>query len=143
MEPQNYSNHRRYVAGFHFLLSTLLLAGIIVSAINVYRHVHYQGLLSCLLILFVFICMAFIFWYMRQFPIKAQDRAIRAEESLRYFILTGKVLNNKLTMPQIIALRFAHDDEFLTLADKAVAENMSANDIKKAIANWRADHHRA
>lgn len=143
MESQNFSNHSRYVKGFHFLLSALLLAGIIGALVNIYRHLHYPGLLSCILILLIFLCVSYMYWFVRQFPIKAQDRAIRAEEGLRYFILTGKAIDNRITMPQIIALRFAHDDEFLALADKAVAENLSNKDIKKAIQNWRADHHRA
>lgn len=84
-----------------------------------------------------------MFWYMRQFPIKAQDRAIRAEESLRYFILTGKPISRALTIGQIAALRFAEDEEFVALIDKALAENLSADDIKKTIKNWKADHHRA
>jgi len=46
-------------------------------------------------------------------------------------------------MDQIIALRFAADEEFLELAEKAVKNNLSPKDIKKAISNWRADHHRA
>lgn len=142
MEPQNYANHRRYVNGYHFLLSLLILIGIIGACVNVYRHIAFSSLLSCLLILWLFICTGLIFWYMRRFPIKAQDRAIRAEERLRYFILTGKPMNNLLTVHQIAALRFASDEEFLVLTDKAIAENMSANEIKKAINNWRSDHHR-
>jgi len=143
MEPQNFANHRRFVKGFHFLLSTLIFVGLIVAIVNVVRHVGFHGLLSCLLILLIFICLAFMFWYMRQFPIKAQDRAIRAEESLRYFILTGKPISRALTIGQIAALRFAEDEEFVALIDKALAENLSADDIKKTIKNWKADHHRA
>jgi hypothetical protein len=84
-----------------------------------------------------------IFWYARAFAIAAQDRAIRAEENLRHFALTGKLLDSRLTMSQVIALRFAADTEFLLLAEKAANENMKPSEIKKAIVNWRADYHRA
>ena len=83
-----------------------------------------------------------MFWFMRTFPIKAQDRAIRAEEGLRYFILTRKPIDSRITMQQIAALRFAPDDELLPLVDRAVVENLSPNDIKKAIKNWKSDNHR-
>ena len=80
---------------------------------------------------------------MRAFPLAVQDRAIRAEENLRYFSLTGKLLDKGLTMSQIIALRFANDNEFVELAEKALKDNMSNKEIKQAIKNWRADNHRA
>jgi hypothetical protein len=141
---QEYSNHRRYVKGFHFLLSLLLIAGTIVSVVNVIRHpINRGGFLSSSLITLLFLCALLIFWYMRRFPLRAQDRAIRAEEGLRYFILTRKPIDSRITMDQIIALRFAPDDEFVPMVDKAVAENLSQEDIKKAIKQWRADHHRA
>jgi len=142
MESQNFANHRRYVKGFHFLLSTLIVAGLIFAVVNVVRHIGFHGLLSCLLILLIFICLAFMFWYMRRFPVKAQDRAIRAEESLRYYILTGKPISRALTIGQIAALRFAEDEELVALIERALSENLSADDIKKAIKNWKSDHHR-
>jgi phosphoglycerol transferase MdoB-like AlkP superfamily enzyme len=142
MQSQNFSNHRRFVPAFHFLLSIMLLIGIVLSGINIYRHLHFGGLLSAILIAFIFVCLFFFFWFTRTFPIKAQDRAIRAEESLRYFILSGKAIDPKLTIAQIAALRFASDGEFLVLADKAATESLSPDDIKKSITNWRADHHR-
>ena len=79
---------------------------------------------------------------MRSFPLKSQDRAIRAEENLRHFVLTGKLLDKNLTMSQIIALRFADNDEFVDLVQKASANNMSNKDIKQTIQTWRADHDR-
>ena len=48
----------------------------------------------------------------------------------------------KVTMRQIIGLRFASDEEFIVLADRAIKENLSEKDIKKAINNWRADTYR-
>jgi Family of unknown function (DUF6526) len=84
-----------------------------------------------------------LFYYARQFATTVQDRAIRAEENLRYFKLTGNLLDPRLTMQQIVALRFAPDLEFVGLANRAIAENLSNADIKKAIKDWRPDYHRA
>ncbi len=83
------------------------------------------------------------FWYARGFALKAQDRAIRAEENLRHFVLTGKLLDSSLTPSQITALRFAGDEEFLILAERAAKENLTIEEIKKAIVNWKGDYHRA
>jgi hypothetical protein len=81
-------------------------------------------------------------WFTRSFPLKAQDRAIRAEESLRHYVLTGKLLPSELKMSQVIALRFAPDDEFLALIDRAIKEKMTNKEIKMAIKNWKPDHYR-
>jgi hypothetical protein len=80
--------------------------------------------------------------FLRIYPLKAQDRAIRAEENLRSFVLTGQLLDSKLSISQVVALRFADDKEFPELSKRAVAENLKPDDIKKAIQNWRADHNR-
>ncbi len=143
MESQNLANHARYVKGYHFILSFLLIAGLIISVINLVRHWDVKGFVNAALILLLFICAFFMAWFLRQFPIKAQDRAIRAEESLRYFILSGKAIDSRLTMQQIIALRFASDEEFLALAGKAASEGLSSKAIKAAVKNWRTDNYRA
>jgi hypothetical protein len=57
-------------------------------------------------------------------------------------VLTGKLMDPRLTIRQIIGLRFAPDEEFVALAQRAVAENLSETDIKKAVKNWKADDYR-
>ena len=143
MEEQNYTNHRRYVPAYHYILSSLLLIGLITSVINVCRHKPYHGgFLSSILIVLVFVCAFLIMTLFRTFSLKAQDRAVRAEEGLRYFILTRKPIDNRINIRQIAALRFAPDDELIPLVERAIAENLSPDDIKKAVKNWRSDHHR-
>jgi hypothetical protein len=94
-----------------------------------------------LLVLVSFILFS-LYFHSRAFALKAQDRAIRAEENLRHFVLTGKPLDNRLTMGQIIALRFASDEEMPGLARKAVDEKLSQSQVKKEIKNWRGDYRR-
>ena len=57
-------------------------------------------------------------------------------------MITGKPLDPRLTIRQIIGLRFASNDEFVALAQKAAASGMSEKEIKKAIVHWKADHDR-
>ena len=95
-------------------------------------------------LIFLLVTLIFIFyWYSRYFALRAQDRAIRVEQSFRHYILTGKPLDIRLRMGQIVALRFAEDDEFVGLTQKAIDESLSPKDIKQAIVNWKADHNRA
>jgi len=81
-------------------------------------------------------------FYARVFALKAQDRVIRAEENFRFYLLTQKELPAELTIRQIIGLRFASDEEFLALVDRAVKEKMTEKEIKKSIKNWRGDYYR-
>ncbi|MDQ6758067.1 MAG: DUF6526 family protein [Bacteroidota bacterium] len=143
MQIQNYKSHRQYLPMYHIVLLSLILVILGCSVWNFYRaYNHLTGRLTAALIFGLSLVSVFFYIYVRSFALKAQDRAIRAEENFRHFVLTGKPLDSRLRLGQIIALRFAHDDEFVSLAQKAADENMKANDIKKAIQNWRADHHR-
>jgi Family of unknown function (DUF6526) len=98
----------------------------------------YPAILFCLIAFALLI----LFWFTRSFALKAQDRAIRAEENLRYFAITGKLLDSRLRMGQIVALRFAPNNEFIDLAHRAVEEDLKPADIKRAIRNWKEDHNR-
>ena len=142
MKEQNFQNHSRYVPGYHFLTLSAVLALLIGSIINLV-HSSKENLYLASLICLIAVILGLVSWYMRSFSLKAQDRAIRAEESLRYYVLTGKPLPGALRMSQIIAIRFASDEEMPALVQKALDEKLSNKAIKQAIQNWRADHHRA
>jgi len=139
---QNFKNHTRFVTGYHVILTLLLLSGLIGSTINLFGSFGTDQLYSASLILLLFLCCIMVTWYTRVFPLKAQDRAIRAEENFRHFILIGKPLPAGLRISQIVALRFASDEEFLALVQKALAENMTNKAIKLLIKNWKPDYHR-
>ena len=143
MQTQNFSNHSRYVPLYHFVASTLLLATLIGSFVNLSHAIAKgEGVYSASLICVLSFVLMLVWWFSRAFALKAQDRAIRSEENLRHFILTGKPLDNRLRMSQIIALRFADDKELPGLAQKAVTENLTSKQIKLAVQNWKPDHNR-
>ncbi len=142
MSEQNFKNHTRFVPLYHYVAGLLVIAifgGSIVNFINADAHTHY----SAALIVCISFVLLIIFWYARAFALKAQDRAIRAEENFRHFILTGKPLPKELSMGKIVALRFAGDEELAALTQKALSENLSAKQIKQSVKNWRADNNRA
>ncbi|MFM1774658.1 MAG: hypothetical protein RJA53_268 [Bacteroidota bacterium] len=141
MKTQNYSNHSRLVAGWHGVTFFAILAFLIGSFVNL-ANAEGAALYSASLLSvagFIFLC---FFVFVRMFALKAQDRAIRAEENLRHFVLTGKLLPASLSIGQIVALRFASDDEFATLAQKAASENLPGKQIKQSINNWKEDTYR-
>ena len=80
-------------------------------------------------------------WYI----VALQDRIIMLEVKVR----AAELLNPgqdahlaKLSPKQIAALRFASDDEFGSLLERAAREDLSPNDIKASIRTWRPDIYR-
>jgi len=139
MQEQNFKKHARYVPGFHFLTSGIIIAALIIAIVLL---VSTGFSLSSVFDLLVVLSLGLLFFYMRQFSTGNQDRIIRAEENFRSYRLTGKALDQRLTKRQVIALRFAGDEEFPVLSGKAIEENMKPSNIKKAVRQWREDHHR-
>lgn len=143
MNPQNYANHRQYVPAFHIVLFGLLLVTLIGSVMNLVGSWGDPArIYSASLIVVLTVAVMITAVLARLFALKAQDRAIRAEENLRHFAMTGRLLDPRLTIRQIIGLRFASDDEFPALAARAAEENLSEDAIKRAVAVWRADTYR-
>jgi hypothetical protein len=141
MKKQTYANHRRFVPLFHFIAFPALLILLIGSIINLVKSSH-DNLYSASLIVLISVLLILATLFARGFALKAQDRAIVAEENLRHYLLTQKPLPSDLTVRQIIGLRFASDEEFLKLVEKALKERLSENQIKKEIKNWRSDDYR-
>ena len=142
-QHQSYATHRQIVPLFHGVLFGLLVLTLIGSAVNLYESLGNSArLYSASLILVLTFATIMLFFFSRVFALKAQDRAIRAEEALRHYILTAKRLDPRLTVRQIVGLRFASDDEFAALAARAAADNLSEDEIKKAVKTWRPDTYR-
>ena len=143
MTEQNYKNHRQTVPMFNIVLFALLALTLIGSFVNLFQSLgDHQRLYSASLIVALTVAALIVMFLARIFALKAQDRAIRAEENLRHFALTGKLLDSRLTLRQIIGLRFASDGEFVSLAQKAADEKLSEDAIKRAIRQWRPDTYR-
>lgn len=141
MKEQNFKNHAQMVPGYHYVTAPAILALMGGSVNYAFKASPENKYLASLLVL-TSIILFLLFAFTRIFSLKAQDRAIRAEENLRHFVLTGKLLPSSLTVAQVVALRFAPDAEFPALAEKAATNNMSGKEIKQAIQNWKADFYR-
>ncbi|UJF33931.1 DUF6526 family protein [Paenibacillus hexagrammi] len=140
---QNYNNHKQFVPIVHFFLMPLSLVTAIGSL--VYAGLQIAGgnaVFASLLLLFLSIMMLLLILVSRSVGLKVQDRVIRTEEDLRHYKLTGRWIDPSLTIPQLIALRFASDEEFPPLCEQAVKENLKPDAIKRSIRSWRADHQR-
>ncbi len=140
MSNQSLKNHTKFFPPFHFVATPLLLILLVLTIINL---VQTDGpILQAVILLLIVVAVIMVHLNSRMMPLKAQDRIIRTEENFRHYVLTGKPLYANLRLRQIIALRFASDEEFPALALRASNEKLSKKQIKEAIKNWRADYSR-
>jgi hypothetical protein len=141
MKQQNLNNHKRFHPFYHYFMLPLGLFGLMYSAIhfvNADADHHFDALFIFIAFILIFCTISLI----RLYALKVQDRVILGEENFRHYLLTGKPLDNRLRSRQVIALRFASDEEMPALAIRAVEENLKEKDIKGAIVHWRADYKR-
>ncbi len=143
MADQSYSSHTRWVPAYHFVLSGVLMAGLVGSCVNLYQSLgDPQRIYGASLIVALFIGLLMTTFFARFFALKAQDRVIRAEENFRHYLLAGKPLDPRLTVDQIVGLRFAPDAQVVALAGEAANKGLSRDEIKKRVTQWRPDHDR-
>jgi Family of unknown function (DUF6526) len=136
---QTYDNHVRWDPAYHFVILPLVLANLIIAIVMLVRHpgAYYGWILVMSIVLVLYAAL------MRTYPLKAQDRVIRLEERLRLMALCPEPLRTQvqaLTPQQLVALRFAPDDELPGLAKKALTEKLTPKQIKMQIVNWQGDH---
>jgi membrane protease YdiL (CAAX protease family) len=141
MKEQNFNNHSQMVPGFHYLTFGGIIA-LLGGSINYLLKASAENKYLAALLVLTSVVFILIAWFTRIFALKAQDRAIRAEENSRHYVLTGKLLPSNITVGQVVALRFAPDAEFPALAEKAATGNLSQKEIKQSIQNWKADFYR-
>jgi Family of unknown function (DUF6526) len=139
--PQTFKNHARFDPPFHFFVLPMLLLNFVFSIYATihawprYEHTHLWS-----------IVMSVVFFVMagtaRGETLRAQDRIIRLEERLRLQALLpaeDRAHIQELTVKQLIALRFASDEEIPALVRKTLTQNLEPKAIKQSIVNWRAD----
>ena len=140
MAEQSFRNHTHRpthtaVAALFALLALIFM----VRTMFFGRDMRDWAILSAILAVIVLVSIS------RVYTVRLQDRIIMLEVKVR----AAELLNAgqdaqlaKLSSKQIAALRFASDEEFGALLDRAARENLSPKDIKAAIRNWRPDFYR-
>ena len=138
--PQNFENHVRLVPAYHFVASTLLVINLIWWLYKVIRNPSADAAIGLLLVVAIII----VWFYARVFAMTVQDRLIRLETTLRLEKLAGPDLRTRIpefTVDQLIALRFAGDEELPELAKQVLKEKITARTaIKKLVRNWNPDY---
>jgi hypothetical protein len=140
---QSYKNHARLLPAFHFFVIPVLLVNFVNEMRHLWaeptRHFAWQVVFAAGLLMAAFMS--------RVQALTVQDRVIRLEMRLRLRGILPPDLHasiNGLTPKQLVALRFASDEEMPELVREVVAGKLSAGkEIKMRIKSWQADWLRA
>lgn len=141
-EPQTFANHRRFLPVYHVVLFVIFSANVITALVKLVRQASYDtalafGVAAALLVLF---------YYAREFPVRVQDRVIRAEmrarlQSVLPADLRGRI--DELNPDQFVALRFASDAEMADLVREVLTNKIvNRDEIKRRIKKWEPDDFR-
>ncbi len=143
-EPQSFKNHAKFDPLFHFVAMPILLLNFLFA---IYTTAHYWPAEKALNIGWIVVAFGLMVlaFSLRGQALRAQDRIIRLEEHLRYHRLLPTDAHERyaaLSLRQIIALRFASNEELPALSARAVKENLTPKQIKESITTWRPDTYR-
>ncbi len=136
-EKQTYANHAHQPrqTGIAALFAFAALIALVIAAVRQPTLVNFALVsLCCAVIMLVAMSRTYI--------VRLQDRIIRLEMQLRLARLGRAGDFGRLAHPQIIALRFASDEELPELIDRSLSERLTPKQIKEAVKDWQADWYR-
>lgn len=141
--PQTYANHTRFFPLFHFVVGPIFL----LNMLNAIRHVYQTPTRSMAWALVVAVGFVLLALASRAQALAVQDRVIRLEMRLRLQGLLPPDMQAQiyaLTPRQLVALRFASDEELPALCRDVLAGTCSGDKaIKQRVKNWQGDYLRA
>jgi drug/metabolite transporter (DMT)-like permease len=136
-DTQDYANHRHRPVGW-IVTALCAVLGFVGMVLFVLRT---PSVISVALLL-VAAAVVGLVTLIRRYTVRLQDRIIRLEMRLRLLALGREHDITRVTMRQLVALRFASDAELPALIDRALAENLTPDQIKRAVSNWQPDRMR-
>ena len=140
---QTYRNHARFLSLYHFVVIPVLA----LNVLNEIRRVWLAPGLATLWTLIVASALLTLGLLARTMALTVQDRVIRLEMRLRLQQSLPADLRsqiNDLTREQLIALRFASDQELPQLVREVLEGKLtSSKEIKLRVKEWQGDFLRA
>jgi hypothetical protein len=142
-KAQSFQNHNRVVPAYHMYVFGVFLINFVWRLVQLKDGISFASIMNVLLAT----AFVLLFFYARMFAVTVQDRVIRLEMRMRLERLLAPDLRSRIaefTLPQLISLRFAGDDELPALARQVLDEKLTdRKTIKRRIKNWQADFLRA
>ena len=135
MTGQTYANHAHRPHAWN----TALVLAIVATSLLISNAFDAPSFPSvALAILGVSVTLAL--WVQRAGALRLQNRIIRLEMQVRLARLGRAADFDRLSLRQLIALRFASDAELPALIDRAIADKLDSKQIKQAVKDWQGDY---
>jgi hypothetical protein len=131
---QNYANHVHRPT----LSGVAGLAALVAFGLAVRLLLQEGSMLHATLLLLAVAAMTLTL-ISRNYIVRLQDRIIRLEMQARLERVGKGSALGALSMKQVTALRFASDAELPGLVDRALAEQLTPDQIKRAVKDWQPD----
>ncbi|GMV21598.1 MAG: DUF6526 family protein [Vicinamibacterales bacterium] len=143
-EPvQTYKNHSKFVPAYHFVAFPLIVINMGWALYRMFSLRTGDSIVNAL----TAIALVIVFFMARIFALRVQDRVIRLEMRLRLREVLPLGLHPRIvdfTPDQLVAMRFASDEELPELATVVLRDHIHDKKvIKQMIREWQADHLRA
>jgi hypothetical protein len=136
-EPQNYANHAYRPLAWNITV----LVGLIAFLVLLVQSFQEPTSVSFALLALAGVVLSAVS-LIRVFALRLQNRIIRLEMQVRLARLGRESALGRLTLPQIVALRFAADAELPALVDRTLSEDLKPDAIKRAVRDWQGDYYR-
>jgi uncharacterized protein DUF6526 len=142
-KAQNFENHSKVVPIYHMFVIPVFTINFVWRLVQLRYGISFASIMNVLLAA-AFMILVF---YARVFSLTVQDRVIRLEMRMRLERILSPDLRSRIpefTVPQLISLRFASDQELPLLARQVLDEKLNDRKaIKRRIKEWQADLLRA
>jgi hypothetical protein len=140
---QNYKNHAQRTPAWIFGVLLPFFLNFILATWRTIQHASIDTLMN----LAMAIAFLILWWFVRRMALTVQDRVIRLEMRLRLRDVLPSTMHGdiaKLSRGQLVALRFASDQEMADLVREVLAGKLDTpKDIKMKIRDWQSDYLRA
>jgi hypothetical protein len=133
---QQYANHRHRP----ILWQVTMLVSAVAFGMGAIDAARARFDSPALVVLLLSIALMLAVFMVRNYALTLQNRIIRMEMAVRLARIGRSVDTPRLSLQQVIALRFASDAELPALMDRAIAEQMTPDQIKRAVTSWQGDY---
>jgi hypothetical protein len=141
--PQTYQNHTRVLPAYHYVAFPLFGINFFWALYQAVVHFSWANLVN----LSLAVALILLFFLARVMAVTVQDRVIRLEMRLRMREVLPPDLQSRIkefSVKQLVALRFAGDDELPALARRVLDEKLEDQKaIKQMVKKWQGDDQRA